>query len=93
MTDPGLSQMPHRVSLRGGADISPLDVSDHHKILLLAVIHSALECDKTGNPELLIHGNLRLHCRYQIINVIHDLLVELKDRLPGPFQRLSVFCI
>ena len=69
------------VCFGGGADIAPLYITDHDEALGPAVVDRPLVCDHTRDPELLIHGNLRLDSGDQVAYSVRDLFVELKDRL------------
>ena len=84
------SQMSYRVSRGRRTNVSTLDVTDHHQSLFLAVLHRLLESHKSRDPELLIHGDLRLYRRDQIPGLVHDLLVKLPDGFRRALQCLSV---
>ena len=73
--------MPHGIGFRGGTDVAALDIADNHQILFLTVIHSFLVSDHAFDPELLIHGDLRLYRGNQVVNRIHNPLVVLPDGL------------
>ena len=76
-------QMTSGVCLRSGSDVASLDVSDHDQPFGPAVSNGLLVGDHSGNTELLIHCHLRLHGGDQLINRVHDRLVELPYRLGG----------
>ncbi len=80
-----LSQMPRGISGGSRADIAALYIADHNQILFVAVIHRPPEHRKPRQPKLLVHGNLRLHRRNQIIHGVHNRLIKLPDRLGSPF--------
>ena len=74
-----LAEMSDRIRFRSGSNVAALDVADHDKSLFLTVVHSLLEGNQSGDPKLLIHGDLRLYGRHQVINGIHDALIILPD--------------
>ena len=76
-----LSKMCNRIGSRCGAYITPLDISYNNKVLLLCIFNSTIKRSKTRNSELLIHGNLWLHGRDDIVCLINYLLVKLPDSL------------
>ena len=80
-----------RIGCRSRADIAALDVADYHKPFFLTVINCFLERDKPGNTELLVHRNLRLDSRNQIIGLIYDSLVVKPHCLRCAFERLALF--
>ena len=88
-----LSQMAHRIGFRCRTDITALDITDDHQPFLLTIFHGLLEGDKPFHAELLIHGDLRLHRRDQIVDGIHDRLVIQPDRLCRSLHRLPVLRI
>jgi hypothetical protein len=79
------------ISCRCGADVSSLHVADDHQALLPAVVHGPLIYDQSLDPKLLVHGNLGLHRRDQIIGMVHDLFVKLPHCLSRTLQSLAVF--
>ena len=85
------SQMSHCIRCGSRTDISTFDISDHHQIFGFTVIHCLFERLDSRNSELLIHRDLRLHCRNQIICLVHNLFVKLPDCFCRPFQCLSEF--
>ena len=90
-TDLHLTKMCCRISCGGRADIPTLHITDHNESFFVAVVHRSLESCKTRNSELLIHRNLRLHCRDQIIYFIYNRLIVLPYSLGRTFQRLAIF--
>ena len=87
------SDMSCCVSRRSRSDVSALDIANDYQPLLLTVIHSLFKRHKPRDPKLLVHRNLRLHCRDQIIGLVHNFFIELPDGLRCSFQRLAVLCI
>ena len=85
-----LSKMSYCIRFRSGTDVSPLDIPDDDQILLLAVIHGLLKGGQPFNTELLVHCNLRLHCRNQIVDAINDSLIILPDCFRRTLQSLPV---
>ena len=86
------AQMSYCIGCGRRTNVSTLDVADHHQSLFLAVLHRLLESHKPRDPELLIHGDLRLYRRDQIPGLVHDLLVKLPDGFRRAFQRLTILC-
>ena len=82
--------MSNCICRRSRPDITTLDITDHDKTFLLTVIHGLLEGDHARNTKLLIHCNLRLYGRNQIIYRINDSLIVLPDCLCCSFQSLSI---
>ena len=86
-----LTKMCCCISCGGRADIPTLHITDHNESFFVAVVHRSLKSCKTRNSELLIHRNLRLHCRDQIIYFIYNRLIVLPYSLGRTFQRLAIF--
>ena len=72
------------------SDIPALYVPDHAKALLFAQVYCLFESGETGNAELLIHCDLRLHGRNQIRAGFHDTDIEAINDFRRCFQRLAV---
>ena len=73
------SEMSGRIGCGCGTDIPTLYISDHNQIFLVAVIYRLLECRYTGHTKLLIHRDLRLHCRNQVVCCINNSFIVLPD--------------
>ena len=84
------SKMSGCISCGSRTDISTLYITDHYQIFLMTIINGFLECFQTFHTKLLIHGDLRLYCRDQIVSAVDDLLVVLPDGICGTFQCLSI---
>ena len=76
-------QMPSRICFGCRADVASLDISYDDQPLGPAVFDSPAVSDHSGDPELLVHGHLRLHGRHDIAYGVDDALVELIDRFSG----------
>ena len=85
------SQMSHCICCGCRTDISTLDISDHHQVFGLTIIHCLFERLDPRHSKLLIHGDLRLYCRDQIIRLVHDFFIELPDCFCCSFQSLPEF--
>ena len=83
--------MSYCIRFGSRTDIASLNITDHNKALFLAVINCLLKCDHSGDTELLIHSYLRLYCRNQIINGIHNSLIILPDCFSCALQGLAKF--
>ncbi len=84
------SDMSRRVSLRRGSDVTALDVAYNDQSLGAGIFYRPYICRHTSRAIHLIHGNLRLDCRNQIIDRVNDLLVETEKGFRRAFRRLSV---
>ena len=73
------SEMSGRIGCGCGTDIPTLYISDHNQIFLVAVIYRLLECRYTCHTKLLIHRDLRLHCRNQVVCCIDNSFIVLPD--------------
>ena len=69
--------MPPRIRLRSGSDVPSLDIADNDQTLGPAVVHRLFISDHSGDPELLIHRNLRFNSRYYVADRVNDRFVEL----------------
>ena len=61
-------------------------------ILGFTVVYCLLICLQSLDTELLVHGDLRLYCRDQIIGLVYDFFIKLPDSLCRPFQSLAILC-
>ena len=68
--------MPLCVCKRGGTDVSSFDVPNYEQAFLLAQANRLLIADQTGDPENLIHGDLRFDRRNEVGNGIDDLHIK-----------------
>ena len=84
-----LAQVSCCIGCRGRTDIASLCITDNKKSLILAIANGFLIYLQSFNTELLIHGNLRLYRRNQIKSVIHNLLIEIPDRICRSLQSLT----
>ena len=82
--------MAHRICGRSGTNVAALDIADDYQVFGFAVIDGLLICLQALDTELLIHGDLRLYRRNQVVGLVHDLLVELPDGLCCSLQGLAV---
>ena len=83
--------MAYGICFGSGTYIAPLYIPNNNKVTVLAVINRFLKGDKAGDSELLVHGDLGLYCRDQIIYGINYPLVVLPYGLACTFKGLSVF--
>ena len=74
----------------GGTDISSLGIADDNQPLSLTVVYSLFIHFQPLNAKLLVHGNLRLYGRDQIVCSVHNCFVKFPDGICRPFQSLAV---
>ena len=79
------SNMTNRIGFRSRTNVSSLDISDDNKTFALRIVTSLFEGFHSLNTKLLIHSNLWLHCRNQVISCINNALIELPDCFAGTF--------
>ena len=86
------SKMSNRVSCGSRSDISAFDVSDDYQSFFMTVIHGLLKRLQSLDSKLLIHSDLWLYRRNQIIGCIHDSFIVLPDCLCSSLQGLPILC-
>jgi hypothetical protein len=75
------TNMSYRICSRCRPDISALNITNNNKTFLLTIVNCFLECCQTWNTKLLVHSDLWLYCRDQIMCCIYDSLVKLPNCL------------
>ena len=89
----GLAQPTVAVGLSGGADVSPLDVGNDKETLFSGVADGLLHGLHALPAQFLVVGGLGLHGGDHVAQSVHQPLVELKDGVGRPLQRLAVLVI
>ena len=86
-----LTQMCRRICRRGRTNITALNITNDNQPFFLTIIDRSLKHRKSWNPKLLIHRNLRLYRRNQIVNIINNFLIKKPNRFCRPLKRLALF--